>query len=125
MPQRCGEHAELTLSLSLRAMPLLPYREIIFSSAFALLPAVPTVRLSQLDAARHTSGPRMACPVLGPHATRRQVRVVMSAVGGILLQKSKIAGPGIFRENTKRKAITDSYNLNRVVEVACEFDVTR
>jgi hypothetical protein len=27
----------------------------------------------------------------------------------------------IFRENTKREAIADSYNLNRVTEVACEF----
>ena len=39
----------------------------------------------------------------------------------ILLQKSKVAGPRIFRENTKREAIADSYNLNRVTEVACEF----
>ena len=43
----------------------------------------------------------------------------------ILLQKSKVAGPRIFRENTKRKAITDSYNLNRIAEVACEFNVKR
>jgi hypothetical protein len=33
--------------------------------------------------------------------------------------------PRIFRENTKRKAITDSYNLNRFAEVACEFNVRR
>ena len=44
---------------------------------------------------------------------------------GILLQKSKVAGPRIFRENTKQEAITDSYNLNRIVEVACEFNVRR
>jgi hypothetical protein len=49
----------------------------------------------------------------------------MSAVGGILLQKSKVAGPRIFRENMKRKAITDSYNLNRIAEVAGEFNVRR
>jgi hypothetical protein len=45
--------------------------------------------------------------------------------GPILLQKSKVAGPRIFRENMKRKAITDSYNLNRFAEVACEFNVRR
>jgi hypothetical protein len=44
---------------------------------------------------------------------------------GILLQKSKVAGPRIFRENTKRQAITDSHDLNRIVEVACEFNVRR
>ena len=37
----------------------------------------------------------------------------------------KFAGPRIFRENTKRKPITDSYDLNRIVEVACEFNVRR
>jgi hypothetical protein len=35
-----------------------------------------------------------------------------SAIRPILLQKSKVAGPRSFRENTKREAITDSYNLN-------------
>jgi hypothetical protein len=50
---------------------------------------------------------------------------IVSALGGILLQKSKVAGPRIFRENTKRKAITDSYDLNRIAEVACEFNVRR
>jgi hypothetical protein len=48
-----------------------------------------------------------------------------SAIRGILLQKSKVAGPPIFRENTKREAITDSYNLNRIVEVTSEFNVRR
>jgi hypothetical protein len=43
----------------------------------------------------------------------------------ILLQKSKVARPRIFRENTKRKVITDSYGLNRIAEVACEFSVRR
>jgi hypothetical protein len=28
-------------------------------------------------------------------------------------------------QSTKRKAITDSYNLNRIAEVACEFNVRR
>ena len=41
----------------------------------------------------------------------------------ILLQKSKVAGLKIFRENTKQRAIADSYDLNRVTEVACEFCV--
>jgi hypothetical protein len=49
----------------------------------------------------------------------------MSAFEGIVLQKSKLAGPRIFRENTKRKAITDSCGLNRIAEVACEFNVRR
>jgi hypothetical protein len=47
----------------------------------------------------------------------------MSVVGGILLQKSKVAGLKIFSENTKQRAIADSYDLNRVTEVACEFCV--
>jgi hypothetical protein len=42
-----------------------------------------------------------------------------------LLQKSKVAGLRIFRENKKREAIADSYNRNRVTEVACEFNVRR
>jgi hypothetical protein len=45
--------------------------------------------------------------------------------GPILLQKSKVARPRIFRENTKRKPITDSYDLNRIAEVASEFNVRR
>ena len=45
--------------------------------------------------------------------------------GPILLQKSKVADLRIFRENTKREAIANSYNLNRVTEVACEFYVRR
>jgi hypothetical protein len=49
----------------------------------------------------------------------------MSAFGVIVLQKSKVAGLRISRENTKREAIADSYNLNRVTEVACEFNVRR
>ena len=36
----------------------------------------------------------------------------------IVLQKSKVVGLRIFRENTKREAIADLYNLNRVVKVA-------
>ena len=43
----------------------------------------------------------------------------------IVLQKSKVAGLRIFRENTTRAAIADSYNLNRVIEVACEFCARR
>jgi hypothetical protein len=44
------------------------------------------------------------------------------AIGGIVLQKSKVATPRIFRENKKRKMIADSYTLNRVAEIAGEFD---
>jgi hypothetical protein len=39
-----------------------------------------------------------------------------------VLQKSKVATPRIFRENKKRKMIADSYTLNRVAEIAGEFD---
>jgi len=48
-----------------------------------------------------------------------------SAFGKILLQKSKVAGRRIFRENPKREALADSYDLNRITEVACEFNVRR
>jgi hypothetical protein len=56
------------------------------------------------------------------HLVRRSDLV---ASGGIVLQKSKVAGLRIFRENTKRETIADSYNLNRVTEVAYEFNVRR
>jgi hypothetical protein len=46
-------------------------------------------------------------------------------IGGILLQKSKVAGRLIFREITKREAIADSYSLTRISEVAREFNVGR
>jgi hypothetical protein len=58
------------------------------------------------------------------HAScRRRGCCPMSASRPILLQKSKVAGLKIFRENTKQRAIADSYDLNRVTEVACEFCV--
>jgi hypothetical protein len=41
----------------------------------------------------------------------------------IVLQKSKVAGLGIFRENPIREPIADSYALNRVTEVVCAFNV--
>jgi hypothetical protein len=47
----------------------------------------------------------------------------MSGVEGILLQKSKVAGLRIFTKNPKRKAIADSYNLNRATEVVYKFNV--
>jgi hypothetical protein len=74
---------------------------------------------------------------LNCHATQLELRLLyprklprrsltgVSAKGQIVLQKSKVAGLRIFRENTKREAIADSYNLNRVTEVACEFNVRR
>ena len=43
----------------------------------------------------------------------------------IVLQKSKVAGLRIFAKNLKREAIADSYNLNRVIEVAYEFSAVR
>jgi hypothetical protein len=39
-----------------------------------------------------------------------------------MLQKSKVAEPRIFRENTKQERVADSYTLNRIIEVACEFN---
>jgi hypothetical protein len=42
----------------------------------------------------------------------------LAADSGIVLQKSKVSALRIFRENTKREAIVDSYNLIRVTEVA-------
>jgi len=47
----------------------------------------------------------------------------MPAAGAILLQKSKVAGLKILHEKTKQRALADSYDLNRVTEVACEFCV--
>ena len=43
----------------------------------------------------------------------------------IVLQKSKVAVRRILRENMNRGAIADSYSLNRITEVACEFNVRR
>ena len=43
----------------------------------------------------------------------------------VLLQKSKVAGRRFFRENSRREAIADSCNLNRIGEVAREFNVRR
>jgi hypothetical protein len=57
-----------------------------------------------------------------PKSTRRAILVRNAS---ILLQKSKVAGSLFFGENTKREAITDSYNLNRIAEVAGEFNVRR
>jgi hypothetical protein len=59
-------------------------------------------------------------PQAAEERTCQEVRVVP-----ILLQKSKVAELRIFRENTKREAIADSYNLIRVAEVAYEFDTRR
>jgi hypothetical protein len=59
-------------------------------------------------------------PVVAPFSDVEPAPV-MSVVGGIVLQKSKVAGLKIFRENTKQQAIADSYDLNRVTEVRCEF----
>jgi hypothetical protein len=67
---------------------------------------------------------RRECPNLAQTVGSAQ-RSSLSAMEGILLQKSEVAGPRISRENAKRKAITDSYDLNRTAEVACEFNVRR
>jgi hypothetical protein len=59
-------------------------------------------------------------PLATTERTSLEVRFVP-----IVLQKSKVAGRRIFRENPKREALTDSYDLNRITEVACEFNVRR
>src|SRR5918999_6197531 len=60
--------------------------------------------------------------VVGPSRALEWTKC-MSAFASIVLQKSKVAGLKIFRENTKQRVIADSYDLNRVTEVACEFCV--
>ena len=59
-------------------------------------------------------------PTAARKRTSREVRI-----GPIVLQKSKVAGRQIFRKKTEQEVIADSYNLNRVTEVACEFVVRR
>jgi hypothetical protein len=49
----------------------------------------------------------------------------ISVLPPIVLQKAKVADLRISRENMKRETIADSDNLNRVTEVACEFNVKR
>ena len=41
------------------------------------------------------------------------------------MQKSKVATPRIFREDKRWETIADSYTLNRVAEIAGEFDARR
>ena len=43
----------------------------------------------------------------------------------ILLKKSKVARLRVFVKNPKQEAIADTYNFNRVTEVAYEFNVWR
>jgi hypothetical protein len=51
--------------------------------------------------------------------------IVFSRLGPILLLNSKVAGSQISRKKTEREVIADSYNLNRITKVACEFVATR
>jgi hypothetical protein len=60
-----------------------------------------------------------------PIATGLVRRSETECDGPIVLQKSKVAGLRIFRENTKREAAADSYGLIRVTEVAYEFNTRR
>ena len=73
---------------------------------------------------QRTSGVRVAMSAYPPKAdmVRRHHQVCFVP---IVLQKSKVAGLRIFRENTKREAIADLYNLIRVTEVAYEFNTRR
>jgi len=57
--------------------------------------------------------------------SRRGPKLTFVRFTPIVLQKSKVAGRRIFRENPKREALADSYDLNRITEVACEFNVRR
>jgi hypothetical protein len=72
----------------------------------------------------HCTDVLQQCDAMGQKLPRR-LEAAVSALPPIVLQKSKVAGRLIFREITKREAIADSYNLNRVTEVACEFNVRR
>jgi hypothetical protein len=56
------------------------------------------------------------------HRLRRSNGHADVACWPILLQKSKVVPPRIFRENTKRETTTDSHTLNRVAEVSGEFN---
>jgi hypothetical protein len=67
----------------------------------------------------------MERPAALPHKAAASTLRHRGSYGPIVLQKSKVAGRLIFREITKQEAIADSYNLNRVTEVTCEFDVRR
>ena len=58
-------------------------------------------------------------------ADNRGTATFLSAVGVIVLQKSKVVGRRIFRENKKQGAIADSYSFNRIIEAACKFNVRR
>jgi hypothetical protein len=58
-------------------------------------------------------------------SVHRRTLAGAAALPPIVLLKSKVADLRIFRENTEREAIADSYNLNRVTEVACEINVRR
>jgi hypothetical protein len=49
----------------------------------------------------------------------------MSALEGIVLQKSKVASVRIFGETLKREPVDDSDYLSRATEVAHEFCVRR
>src|ERR1700688_3992018 len=60
----------------------------------------------------------------GTKRTCRRIRY-MSAVEGIVLQKSKVAPVQIFGETLRREAIDDSDNLSRATEVAYEFCLRR
>jgi hypothetical protein len=42
-----------------------------------------------------------------------------------VLQKSKVAGRRIFRENPERESVADSYRLNRVAEITGGFNARR
>src|SRR6202035_514893 len=83
--------------------------------------ALPT---RQLNILRSSLAFLLRC-TLSPNGPERRLvrRGDLVAIGEIVLQKSKVADLRISRENTKRETITDSYNLNRVTEVACEFYV--
>jgi hypothetical protein len=63
-------------------------------------------------------------PVLPPKADI-QPGMDLRRFGPILLQNSKVAGLQIFRKKTEREVIADSYNLNRITKVACEFVARR
>ena len=63
-----------------------------------------------------------ACPADGSAARLHHIRGRgHGRFWQIVLQKSKVEGTQIFRKKAERKSVTDSYDLNRITEVACEL----
>src|SRR5262245_22371504 len=82
------------------------------------------VKNRQLSCSKNNPSARRSLPSRSPVGVIR-VGSGLSAFAGIVLQKSKVAGSRIFRENMNREEIADSYRLNRVAEAGGEFGARR